>query len=88
MDECCEASGSMCFAGDGVEGASEGDIVELEVKEDDKLIGPAIIKRFPFLTGCTALHLPQNFTCQLDKARHNVHMALYFAPIAIILSSA
>lgn len=60
----------MCFCGaaDGVEGAAEGGVIDLEVHDSAGTVGPSVVKRFPFLTGCTALWLPDSISTETKKA--------------------
>ena len=55
----------MLLAGDGLSGAQQT-ITLFPVRE---AVGPAssIGKRFPFLTGCTALELPSSITSDTSK---------------------
>ena len=50
-----------------MEGAEE-EALEPKVQEGSTLIGTSVIKRFPFLTGCTALHLPESLASMPEQA--------------------
>lgn len=62
----CSHEKYTCAAADGVKGAEE-EALELKVQEGSTLIG-SVIKRFPFLTGCTALHLPESLASKPEQA--------------------
>ena len=55
----------MLLAGDGLSGAQQ----EITLSPVREALGPAssIGKRFPFLTGCTALKLPSSITSEISK---------------------
>ncbi len=59
----------LCGAGDGVEGAAKEDMLDLEVHDSAGTVGPSVVKRFPFLNGCTALRLPESIFTDPKKAR-------------------
>ena len=55
----------MLLAGDGLSGAQQ----EIMLSPVREAVGPAssIGKRFPFLTGCTALELPSSIISDTSK---------------------
>ena len=54
-------------AGDGVEGEAAAGQVSLSVAEQQRAVDASVIRRFPFLAGCTALQLPPDLAA--DPAR-------------------
>ncbi|KAK9903518.1 hypothetical protein WJX75_007894 [Coccomyxa subellipsoidea] len=62
----CSRDANLNLTADGVEGAEE-EALELKVQQGSTLIGTSVIKRFPFLTGCTALHLPESLASMPEQ---------------------
>ncbi|BDA50310.1 Pullulanase [Coccomyxa sp. Obi] len=63
----CSQDAALSLAADGVEGAAEGGVIDLEVHDSAGTVGPSVVKRFPFLNGCTALRLPESISTDPKK---------------------
>ena len=59
-------------AGEGVAGGDTPDQLTLSVAQQE--VGPAVVGRFPFLSGCTALQLPPDVASAPDKVRNRNHI--------------